>query len=603
MPAAQGPATPARAPDLPAASAAPVRVPRWAYPAVTVASLLIGAAAVVRGTRAVHVISDSDLTNFFFKSAQYILNGHPWQMYAVRASGNYPNYNPPLSMFLMAPLLKLAQLAGFAKDFGEQITFVSLPFILFVPLLGFLVLAALRRLYPEMPQAQRLLAFVLVVLSPLSWQSIATWYHLEQPMMLCLLVGAVIAFQARREGLAGLLAGLALMSRTTALIPLIALGMLLLAAGQWRDLFKLAGVAAVVVGMIMAPFFIFDRADAMYSFVTWRGTAQIGGNSIWSIFAYGGHSGIRHTLDAVARRLDMPSVVVFVLIAALLAARRWRISAYGRDAWAVMAVAALAVPMLSKTNWPYYFLEPYIFLLVWEFTSMYDRRPGVWRWPILTIGFLVVSATLSQYIGLQSVGAFDRISVGLLEFGAMLAFIVAVWMRLSAAKPAPSLGAAYTAGTVAPASAVSSAGVQMPAAPTTRPQTPPAPGPARQPWPDDATRPAGPRPGVGPRDWPAPAQPYGAPQATGNGNGWPAQAGPPVHPGHPGHPGQQLPGGSAGPGTPDGRTAPGAPYGPTAQPRQGWGQGPSGAQLPDQWPDLDGAWPPRPPAPRGGNGG
>ena len=546
MTAAQGPAAPARSPEPPAISAAPIRVPRWAYAVVTVASLLIGAAAVVRGTRAIHVIEDSDLTNFFFKSAQYILNGQPWHMYAVRASGNYPNYNPPLSIFLMAPLLKLAQVAGFVKNYGEQITFVSLPFILFVPLLGFLVLAASRRLYPEMPEAQRLLAFVLIVLSPLTWQSIATWYHLEQPMMLCLLVGAVIALQTRREGLAGLLAGLALMSRTTALIPLIALGILLLAGGEWRGLLKLGGVAAIVVGVIMAPFFVFDRADAMYSFVSWRGTAEIGGNSIWSIFAYGGHTGIRHTLDALARRLDMPSVVVFVAIAAFLAARRWRISAYGREAWAVMAVAALAVPMLSKTNWPYYYLEPYIFLLIWEFTSMHDRRAGVWRWPMLTFGFLVVTATLSQYIGLQSVGTFDRISVGLLEFGAMLAFIIAIWLRLGAAKPAASLGAAYTASTVAPASAIAGPAGRAPAAPPVRPQFPetlPGSTTVRQPRPNDDPRPGTPQSG-----WPGPPQPWAQPPAG-------------------------------------------------AQP-----QGTPPVQLPEQWPDLDSAWPPRPPASPRGNG-
>ena len=40
--------------------------------------------------------------------------------------------------------------------------------------------------------------------------------------------GAVLALQARREGLAGLLAGLAVLSRTTALMPLMALGVLLL---------------------------------------------------------------------------------------------------------------------------------------------------------------------------------------------------------------------------------------------------------------------------------------------------------------------------------------------------------------------------------------
>ena len=47
-------------------------------------------------------------------------------MYAVRDSvfTSYPNYNPPLSIFLMAPFLGLARTVGFAANYGEQITFV-----------------------------------------------------------------------------------------------------------------------------------------------------------------------------------------------------------------------------------------------------------------------------------------------------------------------------------------------------------------------------------------------------------------------------------------------------------------------------------------------
>ncbi len=463
----------------PAASAAPVRIPRWAYPLVTVASLLVGAEAIVRGTRAVQSIGDSDLTNFFFKSADFVLRGDPWHMYAVRDSvfTTYPNYNPPLSIFLMAPLLGLARVVGFAANFGEQITFVSLPFMIFVPLLGILLLRALRALYPQMPETQRMLAFVLVVLSPLTWQSIATWYHLEQPMMLCFLVAALIAFQARHEGLAGVLGGLALLSRTTALIPLIAVGVLLIAGMRWQGLLKLGGATAAVVVVGLAPFFVSDRADFLYSFVSWRGTASIGGNSVWDVFACSSCTGVRYALDAVARRLDMYTVVLFVAVAAFAAARHFRISAYDRDAWAVMAIAALAVPMLSKTNWPYYYLEPFIFMLIWEFTSMHDRLAGVWRWPVLSFGFLVVAATLSQYIGLRSVGTLDRIGLGLLEFGAMLAFAVAIWMRMRAARPK---AAAVQTDLVAQPALVS--GPPPPAAPSPRART--APGaPAGTNWP------------------------------------------------------------------------------------------------------------------------
>jgi hypothetical protein len=69
---------------------------------------------------------------------------------------------------------------------------------------------------------------------------------------------------------------------------------------------------------------------------------------------------------------------------------------------------------------------------------MHDRRAGLWRWPVLAISFLAVTATLSQYIYLPSVGAGDRILVGLLEFAAIGAFVVLVWARLAAAKPQAS---------------------------------------------------------------------------------------------------------------------------------------------------------------------
>ena len=217
----QDPSSAARAAGAPERAGA-IRVPSWAYPLVTLAALLIGGESIVRGTRLVTTAADSDLTNFFFRSADYILSGKPFQMYAVHASGGYPNYNPPLSTFLMAPLLSLARAFGFAANYGEQITFVSLPFTLFVPLLGYLVLRALRQFYPQMPDAQRFLAYTLVVLSPLTWQSYSPWYHIEQPMMLCLLVASLLALQAHREGLGGIFAGLAVLTRTTALMPLLA---------------------------------------------------------------------------------------------------------------------------------------------------------------------------------------------------------------------------------------------------------------------------------------------------------------------------------------------------------------------------------------------
>lgn len=521
-----------------------VRVPRWAYWAVTILSLLLGAEAVVRGTRTVLTVADSDLTNFFLPSASYILRGDPWHMYAARGVGLIANDSPPLSMFLYAPLLALARAVGFAANYGQVITFVSLPFIVVVPLLGLLVLAALRRLYPQMPDAQQFLAYVLVVLSPLVWLAIGSWYHPEQPLMVCFVVGAAIALQGRREWLAGLLAGLALLTSTTAMFPLLALGLLPLLERRWRVTAIFGGVAIVVAGIGMAPFFLFDRPDTTYSFLTWRGGAEIGGNSIWTIFASSSATGIRHTVNAIAKRLDTPSMLIFVAVVSVLAVRRLRVSVYSRDVWAVMALAALAVPMLSKRVWPYYYLEPFIFLLVWEFSTMHDRLAGLWRWPVLSVGFLLVAATLAQYIGLQSVGALDRIVLGLLEFGSMLAFVAAIWMRMRAAKPDVSPGPAVPAAGD-PRMALSAAGGRMPlpdpaAVASAQPLRPgggqrPAPGPAPAPqsvWmggermpqmPDQGQMPVQPAPP--PRGYPGayPASPQPQPQVLPGSDGAPGR--------------------------------------------------------------------------------
>lgn len=439
--------TPDHKPVMPTTPAPPasgaVRLPRWVFPLVTIVSLLLGATSIVRGTRAIVTIEDSDLTSFFLRSADYILRGDPWHMYAVRAVGAYPNYNPPLSMFLLAPLLGLARAFGFAANYGEQITFVTLPFILLVPLMGYLGLHVMRRLYPDAPETLRLLLYCFITLSPLTWQSYSIWYHVEQPLMLCFLLAAVLALQARREGLAGALAGLAFLSRTTALIPLIALGVLLLMSRKWAPLLKFGGVSAVVAGLGFAPFALFDLADVKYTFLSWRGGAPIGSDSIWTIFAYTGTSShLRSLINAAAKRLDMYTVMLVVLVVAVLAARRLRLTVVDRDVWALVALAALATPMLSKQVWPYYYLEPMIFIVVWELSTLQDRVAGVWRWPVLSISFTLVAASLSQYIGLKSVGRLDALTLGVTQTALMAMFALGVWARIQARKPVtPASGA------------------------------------------------------------------------------------------------------------------------------------------------------------------
>jgi hypothetical protein len=188
---------------------------------------------------------------------------------------------------------------------------------------------------------------------------------------------------------------------------------------------------------------------------------------------------------------------------------------------------------------------------------------------------LVVAATLSQYLGLKSVGALDRIVLGVLEFGAMLAFAIALWVRMQAAKPALATGSSAW-GRAEPsfgmrASSLSADAVWG-AGPLPRGAQPPI-------WPADPTAPGGPTVPRGrgsERYPPMPAPPPESPTMPASGRGG--------VPGQPGQPGQQMPGQQMPP------QAPGASA----------GQAPRPGEWRGERPGMGAVWPQ---APDGGRGG
>jgi hypothetical protein len=119
-----------------------------------------------------------------------------------------------------------------------------------------------------------------------------------------------------------------------------------------------------------------------------------------------------------------------------------------------MAVGALAVPMLSKLNWPYYSVEPFILLLVFEIAVLAGRSSSAvssavssaapasdgaseWRCgpiPLVSILFLAAALTLGQFMGNHSVtnGGIVLRLMGVTQFAVMGVFAWAVWRLLGA---------------------------------------------------------------------------------------------------------------------------------------------------------------------------
>jgi len=428
---------------------------RRAICVVVALALLVGVTAVIQGTSGITAPpGDSDLLSFFFPAAARVIDGQPFAIYAVRAFGDYPNINPPIAIEWMAVLMGAAKSVGLpgasacissgfsVLDCRALVAFVGFGFLPFVFALGALVLAAVRRLAPNVSPGGAVLALGLVILGPLLYLDFTEWRHLEQPLMLCFLVGGVYMLQRGKAGWAAVLLGLAILTRTTAAIPVIALLAVLLAERRWRTML-IVGLGTAMVAVIgLAPFILADPSNALYSLFTWRSSAAIG-NSIWSLV-------LGTPLASIAARLDQPAAIALALAAGWFGVRRLGVSSGGAGLWGVMAVGALAVPMLSKLNWPYYSVEPFMLLLVFEMAVLARRSDAVaapapaeaaggeawWRGPIplVSILFLATAVTLGQFMGNHSVtnGGIVLRLMGVTQFAVMGAFVWGVWRLLGA---------------------------------------------------------------------------------------------------------------------------------------------------------------------------
>jgi len=178
------------------------------------------------------------------------------------------------------------------------------------------------------------------------------------------------------------------MTKSVSAICLVPLLIALLFDRRMRPAAALAGAAALTAAAVIAPFLLANRSGVVYSLVTYRGELPIVGGSLWVAFLGSGWDGfVRHS-DAV-----LFAGAALVLSVAALA---WR----PRDGWAaprvygLLAIAAACVPMLAKTSWPYYLLDPYVFAAIW-----WLGRPGrVLSWRLAVPLLLAGGATLLAVI-------------------------------------------------------------------------------------------------------------------------------------------------------------------------------------------------------------
>jgi len=437
-------------------------------------------------------VGPTDLDAFFWPAARIALAGAPLGVYRVRFGllappglpglpgpwrlpggvlPGYPDANGPLSLAPLTAVAWLAARLGWLDDFTLRRALAMAVFAAIALLMSrealLIVEGALGR---RLRGGWRLAALALFALSPELLRSMLLYGHIEQPIMLWLILAATRTLRqsaGATKGVspgaasgAGALLGLALLTRSTALLALIPLALVLLRAPtmenakrrlQWRPAAIFVATAGVVATLGLAPFWLADRANLTYSLFTSHALIPIGGGTFWGLWVSAQGQALGQALYVAGMRDDTWMVLgaaTLLSVAALLARRDLTIRS--RELYALLALCSLCFPLFDKTLWPYYFLEPYVFVALWWLLGLpsaqsrrhaasaqtdpqADAQPGVegdalarWRLGAALPACVVIVAALDEYaLGLEGAGPWPLLWTALL-FGATLALAVAL---------------------------------------------------------------------------------------------------------------------------------------------------------------------------------
>jgi hypothetical protein len=385
--------------------------------------LLVGGfvLAYIAGSAASALVltTHTDLDISFWPSAMVAAHGHPLLVYSVAGQSPYPNANGPLSLVPLSAVALLADKLGWA---GSQLPRTALTLGVFSVFSLLLALEAMRLIVmvhgEPVPRIRRRVGAAAILLGPPIWLAVTGFGHIELPVELWLTLLGVRQVLSGRPGWGGIALGLAALSRTTALLYLIPVGVFLLTTRKRHS----AGVAAYATSFTLAAgvaaFYFADPTNVVHSLFTYRDSLPINGGSVWYLLRNDPAAGIIQHGDIF---------ITAAVVAALCLLLQWlrsRDRASDTRLIAMLAVTAACFPMLAKTTLAYYLLEPYVFAVVW-----WLARPGpVAHWRVV-VPLLVLAATGVADIGVDlprvvSLPVQGAILSGLLALVVLLVFVL-----------------------------------------------------------------------------------------------------------------------------------------------------------------------------------
>src|SRR5262245_9851465 len=131
----------------------------------------------------------TDLDIFFWPSAKIAALGHPLLIYSAGGQALYPNANGPVALLPLSIVAVLLHAVGWL-DAGTQRRAIAMGvFCLFILLMAREAVRAIERLRGDrLGPSMRRLAYAVLALNTLAWQSVAGYGHIEQPIEIWMLL-------------------------------------------------------------------------------------------------------------------------------------------------------------------------------------------------------------------------------------------------------------------------------------------------------------------------------------------------------------------------------------------------------------------------------
>ncbi len=394
-------------------------------------------------------LAPNDLDAFFLPATRIALAGHPLQVYSLRYQVVYPNANGPLSLVPLTLVGRIIEALGWMSQLDLRRTLIMGAFSIFVVLLAREAAISVEWLSARpLGVRARCLIYAAICLSPQLWHSVLFYGHIEQPLLLWLVLLGVRLAGTDRPVRAGLCLGLAMLTRSTALLVLLPVLLVLAWNWRWRAALLVGGVAAAVTGLGILPFWLGDQRDTLYSLVTFHRVLVVGGGNVWGILLDTSYASFALTHDSFV----VVGVVIVVTLGVLIVRRRFSLAS--PEMYALLALTNLCFPLLIKTLWPYYFLETYVYCAVWAFAAIAAEPRPIRRRAWLRLLVPVVAIGCAQ-LAEHALSVYNNGPVGpnwsLVTCGAMLLVLLPLavallWRRprrvspdAAPAKPAPAI--------------------------------------------------------------------------------------------------------------------------------------------------------------------